>query len=92
MGEIIKGYLQMDKDFKELIKQGIDKEKAFTLAKEKMKRRGSKMKNLKRLTLKQKRFLENEGLNSEEYLIIGSPMDCYKFYHIKTKREVAIRR
>jgi hypothetical protein len=50
------------------------------------------MKNTKKITLKQKKFLQECGLNPEEFLITSAPMDCYKFYHIKTKKEVVIRR
>lgn len=50
------------------------------------------MKNPKNLTLKQKRFLEEQGLNPEEYKVIASPADCYKFYHVESGQEVIIRR
>lgn len=50
------------------------------------------MKNPKNLTLKQKKFLESQGLNADEFLIIAAPVDYYKFYHVLSGKEVVIRR
>ncbi|WP_157453680.1 DUF6906 family protein [Clostridium sartagoforme] len=50
------------------------------------------MKNPKNLTLKQKKFLESQGLNADEFLIIAAPVDYYKFFHVLSGKEVVIRR
>lgn len=50
------------------------------------------MKNPKNLTLKQKKFLQEQGLNPNEYKVIVAPADHYIFYHVETGKEVAIRR
>lgn len=50
------------------------------------------MKNPKNLTLKQKRFLQEQGLDPNEFMLIAAPSDCYKFFHKPTKKEVVIRR
>lgn len=53
---------------------------------------GRELKNPKNLTLKQKKFLESQGLNSDEFLIIAAPADYYKFFHVLSGKEVVIRR
>lgn len=53
---------------------------------------GRELKNPKNLTLKQKKFLESQGLNADEFLIIAAPVDYYKFYHVLSGKEVIIRR
>lgn len=53
---------------------------------------GRELKNPKNLTLNQKKFLESQGLNADEYKIIAAPADCYKFYHVESGEEVIIRR
>ena len=50
------------------------------------------MKNPKNLTLKQKKFLQEQGLNPNEYKVIVAPADHYIFYHVETGIEVTIRR
>lgn len=50
------------------------------------------MKNPKKLTLKQKKFLVSEGLDPNEFMLIAAPSDCYKFFHKPTKKEVIMRR
>lgn len=48
--------------------------------------------NCRALREKQKRFLKEQGLNPEEFLSLGTAADYYKFYYIKTGKEVVIRR
>lgn len=60
----------------------------FAREEERKKKRGEMMKNPKKLTLKQKKFLEAEGLDPTEYLITSAPIDCYKFYHIRVKKKL----
>ncbi|MBS6503101.1 MAG: hypothetical protein KH415_16010 [Clostridium sp.] len=48
--------------------------------------------NCRVLREKQKRFLKEQGLNPEEYKVIASLADCYKFYHVESGQEVIIRR
>lgn len=40
----------------------------------------------------QKRFLLQQKMNPSDFLSIYTAMDYYKFYHIKTCKEVFIRR
>lgn len=55
-------------------------------------KRGKGIEESKNLTLKQKKFLESQGLNADEFLIIAAPVDYYKFYHVLSGKEVVIRR
>ncbi|WP_326511376.1 DUF6906 family protein [Clostridium intestinale] len=50
------------------------------------------MKNPKKLTRKHKKFLSEQGLNPEEFLIMQSTSENYKFFHRNTKQIVDIRR
>lgn len=43
------------------------------------------MKNLKKLTREQKKFLADNGLNSREYLLERATSENYVFYNIHTK-------
>lgn len=42
------------------------------------------MKRLKNLTLKQKKFLENQGLHPEDFKLERATADDYVFYNIHT--------
>lgn len=50
------------------------------------------LENCKELKEKQKIFLEEQGLNPKEFLSLETSADHYKFYYIKTGKEVVIRR
>ena len=50
------------------------------------------MKKLRNLTLKQKRFLEEQKLNPEEYLSERIAADHYVFYNKNTEKLMIIRR
>ena len=50
------------------------------------------MKNPKKLTMKQKKFLDEQGLNPNEYLLEGiSPYD-YTFYNVRENKLISMRR
>lgn len=44
------------------------------------------------LSDKQKTFLEDEGLKSEDYKIVGTTANDFIFYNTKTRKLVPIRR
>lgn len=44
------------------------------------------------LSEKQKLFLEEVGVNPAEYRVVGATASDYKFYNIKTKKILSIRR
>lgn len=48
--------------------------------------------NFKSINQKQKKFLINYGLNPEDFLSVSIAYDHYIFYHIKSKKEVSLRR
>lgn len=50
------------------------------------------MKKLKTLTLKQKKFLENEGLDPSNYLLERATAEEYRFYDKSRNVIVGIRR
>lgn len=50
------------------------------------------MKRIKNLTLKQKRFLEGQGLNPEDFKLERATADDYVFYNIHTEVLWEIRR
>lgn len=50
------------------------------------------MENYRELTEKQKRFLRDYGLDPGEFLSVITSAEDYTFYHIKSKKEVCLRR
>lgn len=50
------------------------------------------MENYKWPNVEQKTFLREYGLNPKEFLVVSKAYDHYTFYHIKTGKEVCIRR
>lgn len=50
------------------------------------------LENCRELIEKQKIFLKEQGLNPEEFLSLETSAYHYKFYYIKTGKEVVIRR
>lgn len=50
------------------------------------------MKKLKNLTLRQKKLLESQGLDSNNYLLERTTANDYMFYEKTTGRLVPIRR
>lgn len=104
MGKDMEKYHKIEKEINRLKKLGYKREEILKIAKENLKgnkltelkisneKGGRELKNPKNLTLKQKKFLESQGLSADEYKIIAAPADCYKFYHIESGQEVIIRR
>lgn len=50
------------------------------------------MKNPKKLKLRHKKFLSEQGLRSRDFLLISENPDDYVLYHKKTGRILTIRR
>lgn len=50
------------------------------------------MKNPKKLKLKHKKFLADQGLDSKNFLIVATYPDSYRFFHINSGKIVDIRR
>ncbi|WMJ81937.1 hypothetical protein RBU49_06730 [Clostridium sp. MB40-C1] len=50
------------------------------------------MKHLRKLTKTQKIFLEQQGLNSKEFLMERKDFESYTFYHIPSAKLVTMRR
>lgn len=52
----------------------------------------SNIENCKELNEKHIHFLKKEGLDPKEFLHIETGYDYYKFYHIRTGKELTLRR
>lgn len=50
------------------------------------------MENYRYPNVKQRVFLKNYGLNPKDFLLVSKGYDHYTFYHIKTRKEVSLRR
>ena len=50
------------------------------------------IKNCKKLNDKHIKFLKREGLDPKEFLYLETGYDYYKFYHIRTGKELTLRR
>lgn len=50
------------------------------------------MKHGRKLTRKQKAFLEEQGLNPEEFLLERQDYESYTFYYIPTGKTITMRR
>ncbi|MCF0149681.1 MAG: hypothetical protein HUJ77_14950 [Clostridium sp.] len=50
------------------------------------------MENYRELKESQKKFLREYGLDPKDFLSVETSYDHYTFYHIKSNKEVSLRR
>lgn len=50
------------------------------------------MENYRELNVKQRVFLKEYGLEPKDFLLVATAYDHYTFYHIKSRKEVSLRR